>query len=50
MSFSFVAFGSGLFVKVWFVFIVLALEVTSRIPSMLHVFSLIIHTKTTKCL
>jgi hypothetical protein len=32
--FSFVAFGSDLLVKVWFVFIVLALEVTPRIASM----------------
>ncbi len=49
-SFSFVVFGSGLLVKVWFVFIVLVLEVTPRIASMLHVFSSIIHGKTSKCL
>jgi hypothetical protein len=33
LSFSFVVFGSGLLVKVWFVFIVLTLEVTPRIAS-----------------
>ena len=50
MSFSFVVFGSGLLVKVWFVFIVLTLEVTPWIASMLHVFSSIIYVKTAKCL
>ena len=45
LSFSFVAYGSDLLVKVWFVFIVLVLEVTSRIASVLHVFSLKIFTK-----
>ena len=49
-SFSCVAFGSGLLVKVWFVFIVLALEVTSWIPSMFLVFSSIIYTKVAKVL
>ncbi len=48
-SFSFF-FGSGLLVKVWFVFIVFVLEVTPRIASMLHVFSSIIHTQTAKYL
>jgi hypothetical protein len=48
-SFSCVAFGPGLLVKVWFVFIVLALEVTSWIASMLHVFSSIIYAKAAKC-
>jgi hypothetical protein len=37
-----------LLVKVWFVFIVLALEVTSRIDSMFHVFSSTIHGKAAK--
>ncbi len=50
LSFSFVVFGSGLLVKVWFVLIVLALEVTPRIASMLRVFSSIIHAKAVKCL
>ena len=43
MSFSFAAYGSGFLVKVWFVFIVLALEVTPWIDSMFHVFSSIIY-------
>ena len=50
LSFSFVAYGSDLLVKVWFVFIVLSLEVTPRITSVLHVFSSTIHGKTDKCL
>jgi hypothetical protein len=49
-SFSCVAFGSGLLVKVWFVFIVLALEVTPWIASMLHIFASIIYAKAAKCL
>jgi hypothetical protein len=49
-SFSCVVFGSGLLVKVWFVFIVLALEVTLWITSMLLVFSSIIYAKAAKCL
>jgi hypothetical protein len=48
LSFSFVAFGSDLLVKVCFVFFVLTLEVTPRIDSMIHVFSSTIHVKTVK--
>ena len=49
MSFSFATYGSGLLVKVWFVFIVLVLEDTCRIVSVLHVFSLTFHVKAAKC-
>jgi hypothetical protein len=41
---------SGLLVNVWFVFIVLPLEVTTWIVSMLHVFLSIIYGKEVKCL
>jgi hypothetical protein len=50
LSFSFVPYGSDSLVKVWFVCIVLTLEVTPRIVSVLHVFSSTIHTKVAKCL
>ena len=49
-EFQFCCLWIRVLVKVWFVFIVLALEVTPRIASMLHVFSSIIHAKTAKCL
>ncbi len=51
LTFScFTSYGSVLLVKVWCVYIVLALEVTTRITSVFHVFSSTIHTKTTKFL